>query len=156
MNSWEKWSLHLAVAATALTGLGYGWARYFGQKAGEFGPEAHPLQSLLQHAHVLTGPVLLFLLGMALKGHALPAFANGQARNRALGPGLILILAPMILSGYALQCSVSPGWRAAFAWIHGLLTLVFLAAYVIHLLTARQRALRTRPSEVMMEIPWQP
>ena len=156
MNSWEKWSLHLAAAATAITGLGYGWARYFGQRAGEFGPEAHPLQGFLQHSHVLTGPVLLFLLGMALKGHALPAVATGRARGRALGPCLILILAPMILSGYALQCSVSPGWRTAFAWMHGILTLVFLVAYMVHLLTARQRALRTRPSEVMMEIPSQP
>lgn len=156
MNRLERWSLHVAALATAITGLGYGWARYFGQRLGEFGPEPHPWQGLFQHAHVLTGPVLLFLLGMVLKGHALPASGTGKQPGSTAGLGLLLILAPMVLSGYALQICVDPRWRMAMAWIHGPLALVFLLAYATHLLTARRRALRTAPREVMMEIPLQP
>ncbi|MBK8794661.1 MAG: hypothetical protein IPN59_16440 [Holophaga sp.] len=151
MSAWERWSLHLAALITALSGLTYGWTRYFGQHLGEFGPEPHPLQGLFQHAHVLAGPVLLFLLGMTLKGHAFPAVSVGKTKGRKAGLGLIAILAPMVLSGYALQVCVDPRWRTAFAWIHGPLALLFLLAYFAHLFTTRRRALRTRPAEVMME-----
>lgn len=152
MTPLERWSLHLAALTTALSGLAYGWARYFGQRVGEFGPEPHPWQGFFQHAHVLTGPVLLFCLAISLKGHALPALGAGKTRSRRAGQGLMLLIAPMILSGYALQICVDPRWRSAIAWIHGPTALLFLLAYLTHLLTTRRRALRTRPPEVMMEI----
>jgi len=152
VNRLERWSLHLAAFATALTGITYGWARYFGQRLGEFGLEPHPWQGLAQHTHVLTGPVLLFLLGMAVKGHALPAFHTKGQKDQAAGLGLTLVLTPMVLSGYALQVCADPKWRTAIAWIHGPSALLFLFAYGAHLWMARRRALRTQPREVMIEM----
>ena len=69
MTALERWSLHLGAFLTALSGVAYGWLRYFGRAAGEFGLEPHPLQALAQHLHVLAAPVLLFALGMAVRGH---------------------------------------------------------------------------------------
>ncbi|MBL0210061.1 MAG: hypothetical protein IPQ13_03970 [Holophagaceae bacterium] len=136
MTSLERWSLNLAALLTGATGLLYGWLRYYGQRAGEFGLEAHPLQATLQHLHVLAGPLLVFTLGMLVRGHVLPMWRSGRPGGRATGVALALILAPMLLSGYAVQVAVEPNSRLAFAWIHGVLNLLFLAGYGIHQLAA--------------------
>ena len=65
MSVLERWSLHLAALATAGTGLLDGLLRWFGQRAGEFGPEPHPWLGMAQHLHVLLAPLLLFALGMS-------------------------------------------------------------------------------------------
>ncbi len=147
MNPLERWSLHLSALLTAGTGLVYGWLRYFGQRVGEFGPEAHPLQALLQHLHVLSAPLLVLTLGMILKGHVEPLLRSG--RMKPLGTGLFLLggLAPMILAGYAVQVVVDPEWRRLWAWIHGLSSLLFLGAYLVHLArgTAAQTVDGTQP-----------
>ncbi len=132
MTGVERWSLHLAALLTGATGLLYGWLRYFGQRAGEFGVEPHPLQATLQHLHVLAAPLLVFALGMVVRAHVLPMWRNGRHGGRASGVLLALILAPMVLSGYAVQVAVEPQWRLAFAWVHGATSLLFLLAYGVH------------------------
>jgi hypothetical protein len=136
MTSLERWSLNFAALLTGATGLLYGWLRYYGQHAGEFGVEAHPLQATLQHLHVLAAPLLVFALGMLVRGHVLPMWRSGRPGGRASGIVLALILAPMALSGYAVQVAVEPRWRLAFAWVHGVLSLLFLAGYGFHQLAA--------------------
>ncbi len=136
MTSLERWSLHMAALLTGASGLLYGWLRYYGQHMGEFGLEAHPLQATLQHLHVLAAPLLVFALGMVVRGHVLPMWRNGKHGGRASGVLLALILAPMVLSGYAVQVAVEPRWRLTFAWIHGVLSLLFLASYGLHQLAA--------------------
>jgi hypothetical protein len=132
MTSLERWSLHLAALLTGATGLIYGWLRYFGQHLGEFGMEAAPRQPLLQHLHVLAAPLLVFALGMLMRGHVLPMWRSGRVAGRHSGVLLALILAPMVLSGYAVQVVMEPSWRLAFAWIHGVMSLLFLAGYGFH------------------------
>lgn len=132
MTRLERWSLHIAALLTGATGLFYGWFRYFGQIKGEFGVEAHPLQSTLQHLHVLAAPLLVFTFGLLVRGHVLPMWRGGRPAGRASGLLLALILAPMVLSGYAVQVALEPRWRLSFAWIHGVSSLLFLAAYGGH------------------------
>jgi len=138
MNALERWFLHLAALATAGSGVVDGWLRYFGQRVGEFGPEPHSLQAAAQHLHVLVAPLLVLALGVVLKAHLEPLVRGG--RLRALGSGSLLLagLLPMVFGGYALQVVIDPGWRSAWAWVHGLSGLVFLGAYLAHL--ARRRA----------------
>ena len=140
MSRAERWSLHLAALLVALSGLLYGWLKYFQQKQGEFGAEPFPLQGLAQHLHVFTSPMLVFTLGMLVRGHVLPALRAGTRKGRSTGLLLAAILAPMIVSGYGLQLCVDPGWRAALAWVHGPSSLVFLLAYGAHLLRPRSGA----------------
>lgn len=132
MNPWERWSLHLSALLTSASGLIYGWMRYYGQRPGEFGPEAHPLQSLLQHLHVLGAPLLVFTLGMMVRGHVLPRYRSGRNAGRATGILLAVGLAPMILAGYGIQVVTEPGSRVGLAWVHGVSSLLFLAAYGVH------------------------
>ena len=133
MSALERWSLHVAALLTAGSGLGYGWLRYFVQREGAFGSEPHPLQGLLQHLHVLIAPGLVLALGVVLKAHVDPLIRKGKFRGWRSGLWLVAGLAPMILAGYAVQVVVDPGWRRAWAWVHGGASLLFLAAYLVHL-----------------------
>ena len=135
MTSLERWSLHLAALFTGLTGLLYGWLRYYGQRVGDFGVEPHPLQSLLQHLHVISAPLLVFILGMLVRGHVLPMWRSGRAAGRISGVVLALILTPMVLTGYGVQVVTNEHWRLTLAWIHGVSSLLFLAGYAVHLLS---------------------
>ncbi|MBL0314169.1 MAG: hypothetical protein IPP78_16015 [Holophagaceae bacterium] len=147
MTILERWSLHISAMLTGATGLLYGWLRYFGQRVGEFGVEPHPLQAMLQHLHVLAAPLLVFTLGLLVRGHVLPMWRSGRAGGRASGIVLALILAPMVLSGYAVQVAVEPKWRLAFAWIHGALSMIFLVGYSLHqLLSLRQPRIAEAPN----------
>ena len=144
MTALERWSLHLGALLTALSGLATGWLRTFGRVAGEFGPEPHPLQGLAQHLHVLAAPLLLFALGMAVRGH-LAAKLRAGAERRGTGLGLGLLILPMVASGYLLQVAVAPGWRLAWAWVHGPASLLFLVAYLGHGLQALKAWVQRAP-----------
>lgn len=132
MSAWERWSLHLAALATAGTGLMDGLLRWFGMRMGEFGPEPHPWLPAAQHLHVLTAPLLLFALGMTVRGHLQAKLKRGS-EGRRTGLGAAFLIAPMVLSGYAVQVVTSPAWRTAFSWAHGISAGLFLLAYLGHL-----------------------
>ena len=134
MMALERRGLHLATAAAALTGGVYGWFRYFGQRMGDFGPEPSPWQGFSQHFHVLAAPLLLFMLGVVIRGHLLIKLRNGQREGRRTGLVLGLLITPMVLAGYGIQVVTDPAWRLALAWIHGLSSLLFLALYLLHLI----------------------
>jgi hypothetical protein len=139
MTLLERWSLHLSALAMALSGLAYGWLKYFGQRMGEFGLEAHPLQGLAEHAHVLLGPLLVFSLGLAVRAHVTPMLRKPRKGGARTGLALTLVLGPMVLSGYAVQVAVDPRWRLALAWVHGPLALLFLLGYGLHLFLPGKR-----------------
>lgn len=150
MTQLEKWSLHLAALLAGATGLLYGWLRYFGQVRGDFGTEPSRFQPLVQHLHVLAAPLLLFALGMVVRGHFFPKLRGGRPEGRRTGLLLALLLAPMVLGGYGVQVAADESWRLALAWIHGVSSLLFLLGYGAHLLlTWRLR----RPLRAALEMP---
>jgi hypothetical protein len=132
MSPLERWSLHFAALATAGTGLLDGLLRWFGERAGEFGPEPHPWLGLAQHLHVLVTPLLVFTLGMMVRGHLWPKLGR-SAEGRRTGLGAAFLIAPMVISGYGIQVATSPVWRGGLAWVHGVSAGLFLLAYFGHL-----------------------
>jgi hypothetical protein len=132
MSPLERWSLHVAALATGATGLLDGGLRWFGQRRGEFGPEPNPWLGLAQHLHVLVAPLLVFTLGIMVRGH-LRVRLRGGTGGRATGLALAAFIAPMVVSGYAVQVAVNPAWRTACSWAHGLSASLFLLAYLGHL-----------------------
>jgi hypothetical protein len=132
MNRLERWSLHLAAFATAGTGLMDGLLRWFGERAGEFGPEAHPWLGTAQHLHVLVTPMLVFTLGMTVRGHLWSRLQAG-AEGRRTGLGTAFLLAPMVVSGASIQVVTSPAWRTGWTWAHGIASGGFLLGYLGHL-----------------------
>ncbi|GLH70003.1 hypothetical protein GETHPA_15360 [Geothrix rubra] len=133
MSPLERWSLHAAAWLTAATGLLDGGLRWFGQRMGEFGPEPSPWLGLAQHLHVLVAPLLVFTLGVMVRGHLWARLRTG-ANGRRTGLGLAFLIAPMVLSGYAVQVATDPAWRTALSWTHGLSAGLFLLAYGGHAL----------------------
>lgn len=136
MRAIERWSLHLGALLTGLSGLVYGWMRYYGSVRGEFGLEPHPLQGLVQHLHVLAAPVLLFALGMMVRGHLFTKLKTGTREGRRTGMILGFLILPMVAAGYLVQVAASPAWRLVFAWVHGVASLLFLITYAGHGLRA--------------------
>lgn len=143
MTSLERWSLHAAALLTAGTGAADGGLRWFGQRMGEFGPEPSPWLGRIQHLHVMVAPLLVFTLGVLVRGH-LRARLRTAPGGRATGLALAAFIAPMVLSGYAVQVAVDPAWRAACSWSHGISAGLFLLAYAGHVLRTLL-ALRTSP-----------
>lgn len=133
MRAWERRALHGAAAAAALTGGVYGWFRYFGQRMGDFGPEPSAWQGAWQHLHVLAAPLLLFMLGITVRGHLMMKLRAGGREGRRTGLVLGLLIAPMALSGYGIQVVTAQSWHLALAWIHGVSSLIFTTGYLAHL-----------------------
>ena len=133
MMALDRRALHATAFVAALTGGVYGWFRYFGQRMGDFGPEPSRWQGVWQHLHVLAAPLLLFALGMTVRGHLLMKLRAGGREGLRTGLGLGLLIAPMALSGYGIQVVTDAGWHLALAWIHGVSSLVFVAGYLAHL-----------------------
>ena len=133
MSALERWSLHITALLTAGTGILDGGLRWFGQRMGEFGPEPSPWLGLAQHLHVLVAPLLVFTLGVLVRGHLWARLRAGTGGRRT-GLGIAFLIAPMVLSGYAVQVAVDPAWRAACSWSHGISAGLFLLAYAGHVL----------------------
>ena len=132
MKRLERWSLRIGFGLGALTGLVYGVLRYFGSVKGEFGPEQNPWQPFWQHSHVLAAPVLLFALGVAVRGHVQGMLNRGVRRGRRIGLILLVISVPLVLGGYAVQVVTAAGARNALGWSHAALGALFVALYAFH------------------------
>jgi len=128
----ERWSLRVGFVLGGLTGVVYGWLRYFGSVKGDFGPEPSAWQPFWQHAHVLAAPVLLFALGVAVRGHVQGMLGRGVQRGRRTGLVLLVLAVPMVLGGYAVQVVTAAGVRNALGWSHAAIGALFAALYAIH------------------------
>jgi len=145
MSPLERWCLHAAALATAGTGLMDGLLRWFGERPGEFGPEVHPWLGTAQHLHILVAPILVFTLGMMVRGHLWSRLQAGR-EGRRTGLGTALLIAPMVLSGAGIQVATSLAGRSGLAWAHGVASGAFLLAYVGHLALRGWRPGRARLS----------
>lgn len=138
MKPWERRAMHAAALAAAITGLCYGWFRYFGVREGEFGPEPHPLQATFQHLHVLFTPLLVLMFGIILRGHLQPKLKSRQKKGRWTGLAAALLFAPLLLAGYGIQTTAHPLLRQVLAWLHGLSGLLLILGYAAHVVRVRR------------------
>ena len=88
--------------AKAMTG------KQCGERPGEFGPEVHPWLGTAQHLHVLVAPILVFTLGMMVRGHLWSRLQSG-AEGRRTGLGAAILIAPMVISGVGIQVEQRDG-----------------------------------------------
>jgi len=137
MKPWERWTFRLAILLAALTGVLYGWTKFFGERMGEFGPEPHPWQGTLQHLHVLLVPPLVFMAGWMVRGHGLASVLEGKRARRYSGLALLAFIAPMVLTGYLRQTSVAPVWQKIWSWSHMAFAASFGLGTVLHMVTRK-------------------
>ena len=139
MSRFEYNLMHVANALVIVTGLIYGWMRYFMKPAGDFSVVNHPSQPLLQHLHILVAPFLLLLIGHFLYRHAWAFWKSRKKEGRRSGALLVILMLPMTFSGYGLQVAVSEGMRSFWIGVHVVTSLLWILIFVIHFLTHRVR-----------------
>lgn len=143
MTRLEAWLLHLANLLVGGTGLIYAWMRYFATADDPFAMVNHPWQPATQHLHVLAAPLLVFAIGLIWKAHAWAGFRLRVAARWASGLALLATAGPMVASGYLLQTTTAPAWRQAWLAIHLAASALWLAGYLAHQLSPRQRSSTT-------------
>lgn len=140
MSRGEARFLHLSQLLVAGTGLAWGWMLYFVEPADEFSILNHPWQGEMQAGHVLTAPLLLFAVAAIWKRHAWQRIRSGFASRRKSGILLATSFFPMAASAYLLQVSSEETWRELWRNVHVATSIAWIAVFLVHLITPRQRS----------------
>ena len=168
MSRLEQWTVHLSTLLVGGTGLVYAWMKYLMEASDPFAVVNHPLQPTLQHLHVLTAPLLVFGVGIIWREHIWKHWSRGVRTGRMSGLSMLLTAAPMVLSGYLIQTTVTEGWRTAWIVVHLATSALWVAGYLGHSVVlqrlrakikgrreARSRERRPAPGDVS-EVPPSP
>lgn len=137
MSRWELFLLHASTLAIAISGVVYGFMKYAMTGSDPDSPLGHPWQPGVLKAHVLAAPFLVFALGLVARGHALPKWKSGETTGKKSGISLLGLVAPLVLSGYAVQVLTGDSLRKRIGWTHAALGVVYVLAYAAHLLKKR-------------------
>ncbi len=135
--------MYAAQALLAVSGILLAVMLYFMTSDDPFAVVNHPWQSDMLHLHVLSAPPVVFLLGIYAWNHAFPYLSTRVREGRGSGWTLVVLAAPMILSGYLIQVSVSDGWRKAWIVLHLATSILWIVGMTVHGLAhwrARRRA----------------
>lgn len=132
MSRFEAWLGHLATILVGGTGLVYAWMRYLMAPIDPYAVVNHPLQPGVQHLHILTAPLLVFVAGQIWHRHAWAHWKRGVRQRRASGVSLGLTAIPMIVSGYLIQTTITDGWRTAWIVVHCATSGLWVAGYLVH------------------------
>ena len=132
MKRWEAGVLYTANLLVGGTGIVYAVMRYLLEPTDEWAVVNHPWQPHVQHLHILVAPLLVFACGLIWHGHVAGKMRDGN-RGRRSGPGLLLALAPMVVSGYLIQTTVAESWRQAWIALHLISSGAWILVFVGHL-----------------------
>jgi hypothetical protein len=130
--------LHSSVALMAATGLVFAWMKYFLKPAGEFAVINHPMQPWMLATHVVVAPLCVFAFGWIFGPHILPGIEHRDAPRHRSGLWSLVMLAPMVFSGYLLQVTTADATRHAMAVAHWISSAFFVIAYVVHRFTPKR------------------
>jgi hypothetical protein len=134
MKRWELVLLHVSTLAVAISGLVDGFMKYAMTGSDPDSPLGHPWQPGVLKAHVLAAPFLVFALGLIARGHALPKWKSGETTGKKSGISLLGLVAPLVLSGYAVQVFTGDLLRKGMGWGHTAAGVLYLLGYAAHLL----------------------
>jgi len=137
MSRWELFLLHASTLAIVISGVVYGFMKYAMTGSDPDSPLGHPWQPGVLKAHVLAAPFLVFALGLVARGHALPKLRSGEIPGKTSGISLLGLVAPLVLSGYAVQVFTGDSLRRGTGWAHTALGAVWVLVYGAHLLKKR-------------------
>lgn len=144
MSPFERWLLHGSNLLVGGTGLVYAWMIYLARPADPYSLVNHPLQPQAQHLHVLFAPLLIFAAGLVWRQHVWSHFRRGVPARRRSGLSLILMLVPMVASGYLIQTAVDDQWRKTWVGIHLVTSGLWIVAYAGHQIPALVARMRRR------------
>jgi hypothetical protein len=151
MTRFERWAIWVTSVATFVTGVIYLWMKYLVVSDDPLAVVNHPWQPAVLKAHILAAPLLVFSLGLVAVRHGWRHFRAKTSEGRRSGLLNLIVLGPMILSGYLIQTTTEEGWVRAMALSHIGLGLVYGVALLAHQFAAGGRKARaTRAGERRM------
>ena len=151
MSRFERLLLDLSIGLSTLTGAVYFVMKEWMRPRDPFSVLGHPWQPHVLAIHVLTGPLVVFALGLIAREHIVERIRSGKPQTgRRTGLCITSLALPMVLSGYLLQVVTAPAGRRFLALLHLVSGLLFGLLFVGHLVAtaARRRALAARRAVV--------
>lgn len=139
MTKLQSWFLHVAVAASTLTGLVYAWMKYLVKNEDPFSVVNHPWQPHLLHLHIIAVPLLVYGLGWIASTHIAPKYRSKAPPARRSGIVMMVVAGVMVFSGYVLQVftgELALRWSAVVHWVS---SGVFVLGYLVHQIVKPQR-----------------
>ncbi len=133
MKWWERWAFNLLHGIVALTGVAYLYMKYVIAATDPFAVINHPWQPAMLSVHIVTAPVFIAFFGMLFRSHTLRKLVSQDPTNRRTGWASLVSFSVMALTGYLLQVASDPAWLFGLVWAHVATSLIFVAAYGVHL-----------------------
>lgn len=123
--------VHLASYLTIFHGVVYYVVKYFLKTETEYGIRPNDYQSIIQGAHIVLSPFLIFALGILWKSHILKFF---KKKTRKLYSGTILTLSLILISfsGYLIQVIYRPTEKEISIYIHLIFSGLYIGSYIFH------------------------
>jgi cobalamin biosynthesis protein CobD/CbiB len=147
VTRFERWAVWSTSVATFVTGVIYLWMKYLVVSDDPLAVVNHPWQPAVLKVHILVAPLLVFSIGLVALRHVWRHFRSKARDGRRSGLLTLVVLGPMIVSGYLIQTMTEEGWLKAMAVIHIGLGLMYGLALLAHQFAAGGRKARATRTE---------
>src|SRR3990170_2442260 len=118
VTRFERWAVWSTSVATFVTGVIYLWMKYLVVSDDPLAVVNHPWQPAVLKVHILVAPLLVFSIGLVALRHVWWHFRSKARDGRRSGLLTLVVLGPMIVSGYLIQTMTEEGWLKAMAIVH--------------------------------------
>ncbi len=148
MTRVERTLLWGSSAAVAVSGLGFAWTKYLVQSDDPFAVVNHPWQTFFLKAHVLSAPVLVFVVGLLFSRHVSRHWRSPNPSGRRSGLVIVALLLPLVASGYLIQTMTDGrlvAWLVAVHLATGILYVVLVPYHNARQALRERRAGRAEP-----------
>lgn len=142
MTRFERWAVWSTSLATFVTGLIYLWMKYLLVNDDPLAIMNHPWQGGVLKAHILVAPLLVFSIGLVALRHVWRHLRDGMRYGRRSGLLTVVVLGPMIATGYLIQAITHQGWLRAMALAHIGLGLLYGLGLLAHQVAVQGRNAR--------------
>ena len=136
----ERWFFNAMHAAITLSGVAYFCMKYLMTTDDPFALVNHPWEPAMLSIHVVSAPLVVVLFGMVFRSHTLRKLLQASPVNRRSGLASAGTFLVMTLSGYLIQVTTNPALIAIAIWTHVATSVLFVAAYGVHLVIGYRTA----------------
>jgi hypothetical protein len=143
VTRFERWAVWSTSVATFVTGVIYLWMKYLMVSDDPLAVVNHPWQPAVLKVHILVAPLLVFSIGLVALRHVWRHVQTKTQDGRRSGLLTLVVLGPMIVSGYLIQTMAEEGWLRAMAIVHIGLGLVYGVGLLAHQFAAGASKART-------------
>ena len=147
MTAFERWAVWSTSVATLVTGTVYLWMKYLMTSEDPLAVVNHPLQPYILKLHILVAPLLVFAIGVVALRHVWRHMKGKTGPGRRSGLLTVVVLGPMIMSGYLIQAITHQGWIEAMAISHIGTGLLFGLGLLAHQFAAGGKKARAERAE---------